>query len=56
LEILKLASEKNVKPMIETIPISEEGCKRAVEKVKVNNDVRYRVTLTDFDKVFGSRN
>jgi len=55
LEMLKLASEKKVKPMIETIDISEEGCKKAVEKVKVN-DVRYRVTLTGFHKAFGTGN
>jgi alcohol dehydrogenase (NADP+) len=51
--MLKLASEKNIKPMIETIDISEAGCKKAVEKVKVN-DVRYRVTLTGFHKAFGT--
>ena len=53
LAMLKLASEKNVHPMIETIDISESGCKKAVEKVKVN-DVRYRVTLTNFKKAFGT--
>jgi len=53
IEMLQLASEKNLHPMIETIPISEAGCKKAVEKVKVN-DVRYRVTLTDFHTVFGT--
>jgi len=52
--MLKLASEKNLKPMIETIDISEAGCKKAVEKVKVN-DVRYRVTLTGFEKAFGTK-
>lgn len=54
LAMLKLASEKGLKPMIETIPISEQGCKGAVEKV-YKNDVRYRVTLTDFDKAFGTK-
>ncbi|TVY15710.1 NADP-dependent alcohol dehydrogenase 6 [Lachnellula arida] len=54
LAMLKLVSEKKLKPMIETIDISEEGCKKAVEKVKVN-DVRYRVTLTGFDKAFGTK-
>lgn len=53
LAMLKLASEKKLKPMIETIDISEAGCKKAVEKVKVN-DVRYRVTLTGFHKAFGT--
>jgi len=53
LEMLKLASEKGVKPMIETIDISEAGCKSAVERVKVN-DVRFRLTLTGFGKAFGT--
>jgi len=53
LAMLKLASEKNIHPMIETIDISEEGCKKAVEKVKTN-DVRYRVTLTGFRKAFNT--
>ena len=52
--MLKLASEKGLKPYIQTIDISEKGCKEAVEKVKVN-DVRYRFTLTGFDKAFGKR-
>lgn len=53
IEMLKLASEKGIHPMIETIDISEEGCKKAVEKVKVN-DVRYRITLTGFKKAFAN--
>lgn len=52
LAMLKLASEKHIKPMIETLDISEKGCKEAVERVKVN-DVRYRFTLTGYEKVFG---
>ncbi len=54
LAMLKLASEKDIKPMIETVDISEKGCKEAVEKVKTN-DVRYRFTLVNYDKAFGSR-
>jgi len=54
LAMLKLASEKGIKPMVETIDISEAGCKKAVEKVKFN-DVRYRVTLTGFHKAFGTK-
>ena len=50
--MLKLASEKNIKPMIEMLDISEKGCKEAVERVSVN-DVHYRFTLTGYDKVFG---
>ncbi|KAM0135979.1 hypothetical protein ACHAO1_004808 [Botrytis cinerea] len=52
--MLQLAADKKIKPMIETIDISEEGCKKAVEKVKVN-DVRYRITLTGFEKAFGTK-
>jgi len=54
LAMLKLASEKNIKSWVETIDISEEGCKEAVERV-ANNKVRYRFTLVNFDKVFGKR-
>jgi alcohol dehydrogenase (NADP+) len=54
LAMLKLASEKNIKTWVETIDISAKGCKEAVEKVKVNN-VRYRFTLVNYDKAFGSR-
>ena len=54
LAMLKLASEKEIHPMIETLELSAEGCKEAVEKVKVN-DVRYRFTLTNYEKVFGKR-
>lgn len=50
-EMLKLASEMNIHPMIEKIPISEAGCSEAVKKVK-DNKVRYRVCLTDFKKAF----
>lgn len=52
LAMLKLASEKNIKPFIETLDISEKGCKEAVVRVK-KNDVRYRFTLTGYEKVFG---
>ena len=47
-------SDHNLKPYIETIPISEKGCKEAVERVK-ENKVRYRFTLVDYDKAFPDR-
>lgn len=50
--MLKLAADKNVRPVVQTIDISEDGCKEAVERVK-NGDVHYRLTLTGFDKAFG---
>jgi len=52
--MLKLAADKKLEPIIETLDISEKGCKEAVERVK-KNDVRYRFTLTGFDKAFGTR-
>jgi alcohol dehydrogenase (NADP+) len=54
LAMLKLAAEKGIKPMIETIQISAQGCKDAVEKV-YKNDVRYIVTLTEYEKVFDGK-
>ena len=53
LAMLKLAAEKKLFPMVETISISEKGCAEAVSRVS-NNKVKYRFTLTDFDKAFGS--
>jgi alcohol dehydrogenase (NADP+) len=54
-EMFKLASEKNIKSWVEEIQLSEEGCKQAVERVYKNDNVKYRLTLTGFDKVFGKR-
>lgn len=51
--MLKLAAEKGIRPMVETIKISEDGCKEAVERVR-DSKVRYRFTLTDFDKAFST--
>lgn len=53
-KMLQLVSEKGLKPRIEQVPLSEEGCKKAVEGVH-NNDVRYRYTLVDYDKAFPNR-
>ena len=50
-EMLQLAADKNIRPMVQTIDISEEGCKQAVERVQ-SGDVHYRLTLTGFDKAF----
>jgi len=52
--MLKLAAEKGIKPRLETLSISEAGCKEAVERVK-DNKVHYRFTLTGFDKAFGNK-
>ncbi|KAL9045154.1 MAG: hypothetical protein Q9214_001763 [Letrouitia sp. 1 TL-2023] len=54
IKMLDLAAEKKIKPMIETIPISETGCRDATRNVKHNN-VRFRHTLIDYDKAFPNR-
>lgn len=52
--MLKLASENEIKPIIEELKIGEKGCKEAVERVKANK-VRYRFTLLGFDEAFPGR-
>ncbi|RDW80937.1 putative cinnamyl alcohol dehydrogenase [Coleophoma crateriformis] len=51
LAMLQLAAEKGIKSWVEEVPISKTGLAEAVTRLK-NNDVRYRFTLTDFDKEF----
>lgn len=48
--MLQLASEKQIEPWIMELEMSEGGCKEAVERVH-RSDVRYRFTLTNFEKV-----
>ncbi len=54
LAMLKLVADKKLKPMIETVEISEDGCAKVVQGVH-DNTVRYRYTLTNYDKAFGKR-
>jgi alcohol dehydrogenase (NADP+) len=54
-EMFELASKQNIKSWVQTIKLSEQGCKEAVERVYKNDNVRYRLTLVDFDDVFGKR-
>lgn len=54
-DMLRLAEEKGVKPWVETLKLSEQGCEEAVGRVK-DNKVHHRFTMTDFDKAFGGRN
>lgn len=54
LAMFELASKQNLKSWVETIPISAEGIKQAIEGVE-STKVRYRYTLTDFDAAFGKR-
>lgn len=54
LAMFELASKQNIKSWVETIDISEAGLKEAMERLS-KNDVRFRFTLTGFDKAFGDR-
>jgi alcohol dehydrogenase (NADP+) len=55
IEMLDLAAKQNIKSWVQTIDISEAGCKEAVERVYNNDNVRFRFTLVNYDKVFGKR-
>jgi alcohol dehydrogenase (NADP+) len=52
LEMLQLAADKGLTSWVEEIPIGEEGLKQAIVRMK-KGDVRYRFTLTGYEKVFG---
>lgn len=53
LAMLELAAEKGLKAWVEEVPISPEGLKMAVTRLH-KNDVRYRFTMTEYDKAFGA--
>ncbi len=53
LKMLDLAVEKGVKSWVEEVQIGEEGLKSALTRLQ-RNDVRYRFTLTGYEKVFGA--
>ena len=54
IEMLKLVVDKKVKSWTMPLPISAESCEEAVTRVYNNDNVRYRIVLTDFDKAFGA--
>ncbi|KAI5292337.1 hypothetical protein KEM56_006315 [Ascosphaera pollenicola] len=51
LEMLNLAAEKGIKAWVEEVPISAENLGKCVERME-KGDVRYRFTLTDYEKQF----
>lgn len=51
LEMLDLAAAKGVKTWVEELPISEDNLKIAMQRVR-DNDIKYRFTLTGYDKAF----
>jgi alcohol dehydrogenase (NADP+) len=52
LQMLNLAAEKGLETWVEEVEINEANLKEAVLRMK-KGDVRYRFTLTGYDKVFG---
>lgn len=55
LAMLELASKQEIHSWIDTVPISEAGCKEVVERVYNGKDVRYRLVLNKYDEAFGKR-
>ncbi|RDW83251.1 NADP-dependent alcohol dehydrogenase 6 [Coleophoma crateriformis] len=53
LAMLQLAADKGIKSWVEEIPISAENLKTALLRLH-DNKVRYRFTLTDYEKEFGA--
>jgi len=53
IEMLELAAKQDIKSWVQTIDISEKGCKEAVERVYNGDNVRFRLTLVGYEKVFG---
>lgn len=51
LQMLQLAADKGLKSWVQEIPIGEAGLKEAMERM-TKGDVRYRFTLTGYDKAF----
>jgi len=53
LAMLQLAADKGIKSWVEEIPISAHGLTEAVTRLR-KNDVKYRFTMTGYDKAFGA--
>ena len=53
LAMLKLAADKGIESWVEEIPISKENLATALTRLH-NNDVKYRFTLTEYEKEFGN--
>lgn len=53
-QMLKLVVDKKVKTWAMPLPISAENCEDAVTRVYNNENVHYRIVLTEFEKAFGA--
>ena len=49
--MLQLAADREIKSWVEKIEFGEKGLTEAVTSLK-KNDVRYRFTLTGYDRLF----
>ncbi|CAK7233184.1 hypothetical protein SCUCBS95973_008508 [Sporothrix curviconia] len=52
LDMLQLAADKQIKPWVEEVQLGKVGLKEVISRLK-KGDVRYRFSLTGYDKVFG---
>ncbi|KAI0025011.1 alcohol dehydrogenase-like protein [Xylariomycetidae sp. FL0641] len=53
LDMLRLAADRGIKSWVESVPLSAENLTQTMLRLQ-KNDVRYRFTMTDYDKVFGA--
>ncbi|RYP21250.1 hypothetical protein DL765_002389 [Monosporascus sp. GIB2] len=53
LEMFRLVDEKGIRSWVETVPLSAENLSKTVQRLH-KNDIRYRFTMVDYDKVFGA--
>lgn len=53
IDLLNLAVKFDIKPWVEEIPVSEEGCHQGMTRCW-DGDCRYRFTLTNFHEAFGT--
>lgn len=53
LEMLQLAADKGIKTWVEEEPISEQGLKGVMQRLKKNH-VRYRFCMTNYEEAFGA--
>lgn len=51
MKLLELASEKNIKPWVETVPMSEDNLGKVFKRMDTG-DIKYRFTMVDYEKEF----
>lgn len=51
IQVLEFAAQHNIKPWVETLPMTEAGVGEAMERID-KGDVKYRFTMVDYDETF----